>query len=126
MKNLLEVNKHGVLAPIHGVRILIPKITINAGGDIWDKLAGLIEDYAKVYPDDMRATLYENKIIRMGQRNLYGSNKSNSFRWGINLPPGLSALITRFFPGIWDGKRGKENYRKFMRKFPGFRVCEKI
>jgi hypothetical protein len=114
------------MAPPKGVKIIIPRISVNAGGDMWTQIEGLIQDYTTLHPEEMRLFLEANKYARSIQRNAFGSTRSNSFRWGINIPPGLSTLIMKFFPILWDGTKGKENYRKFMRKFPGFRVCEKI
>jgi hypothetical protein len=126
--NYLQLNKHGVLAPMHGVKLIIPKITLNkvGTGDKWDQIEGLIHDYTTLHPEEMRLFLAANKYARAKQANVYGSTRNKSIRWGLNIPPGLSALIMRFFPDLWDGKVGKQNYRKFMRKFPGFRTCEII
>jgi hypothetical protein len=124
MKPVLEINKYGVLAPIHGVKLIIPRITLDARrGDMWDQIEGLIQDYTTVHTEEMKLFLEANKYIRSTRRNSLASGRQG-LRWGMNMPPGLDILIKQYFPDLFDGIQGKKNFHKFMRKFPGFRVCE--
>lgn len=125
MNSLLKVNKHGVLAPMKGLKIIIPNITLDKRrGDMWDMIEGLIQDYTRAHPEEMRLFMAANKWARSTRANRFGMSEQKSLRWGMNMPTGLDILIRRYFPDIFDGPKGKRNFTKFMRKFPGFRVCE--
>lgn len=109
------------MAKIDGIEI--PVVEIGSHGDKWDKIEELIKDYAKLNPDEMVRQLEAIKYARRVQMNDTASSKAKSLRWGISLPAGLLLLIKKFYPEVFTERR---EMRKFMRKFRGFTICQKI
>lgn len=123
MENPLRINKYGLLAPHSGIKIILPNITPDKAVDMWESIYSLIRDYTKVHPQEMRLFMETNAHARRKVNNKYAASRSMSIRWGMNLPPGLDVLIRKFHPDVFDNKR---KFRMFMRKFPGFRVCDVV
>lgn len=93
----------------------------SSDGAMWSMIEKLIEDYTKVHPKEVRELLKENQAIRGMLDNEYAASK-RGIRWGFRLPPALVRLIERRFKNFFVDRN---NVRKFMDKFPGFRVAER-
>ncbi len=119
--NKLTINVNGEKAKIDG--IVIPIIELGKSGGKWEKIEEIIRDYTKLHPEEMKAQLELIATLRRLQYNKFASSKSNSLRWGISLPTGLLITIKKFYPEVFAEKKEME---KFMRKFRGFTVCQKI
>lgn len=120
---LFAWNKHGVWAPKKGLKLIIPVIRPENAKDKWEVVEGLIQDYAKLHPKEMRLFMEANAYARVRVKNKFASSDSHSLRWGMNMPPGLDVLIKKYVPEVLETK---DNFHTFMRKFPGFRICEVV
>lgn len=105
---------------LRGLHVIDPKLA--TGADIWDKLDEVIRDYAKVNPNEMRLHLMEVASVRLDLNNELGTSKGQ-LRWGVSIPPGLYFRIQALEPDIFNNR---DMYHKFMRKYPGFRICRKV
>ena len=68
------------------------------------------------------------KDIRATRENDFASNKSKTMRWGISLPPRLYHALDKYF-FTTRGERLFDNLaemRQFAKKFPQFKVPERI
>lgn len=123
MEILNRRKRYDIFNPPPGLKIIIPKITPDKARGMWDVVEGLIQDYTKLHPEEMRLVLESNKYIRSTRRNRLASSKSGSMRWGMSIPAGLDILIRKYYPEVLSEKK---RYHQFMRKFPGFRICEVV
>lgn len=123
MQQILKLNKHGVMAPDEGLKLIIPIVSPDKGGDVWDMVESLIQNYTKLHPEEMQTFMEENKKKRHLVRDKFGGSKGGSMRWGMDMPVGLDILIKKHAPGFLENK---DNFRKFMKKFPGFTICEVV
>jgi hypothetical protein len=103
--------------------IAVYTIIPEKGADKWEVIGGIIRDYARLHPWEMRETLQTNRIRRGMQRNRHGSTRDRSLRHGLSVPMGLLLTLKRFYPEVFTEKAA---FRTFMRKFPGFRIPERI
>lgn len=109
-----------------GKTIGVYKFTPDSHSDKFEMIATLVDDWVKMHPNDTREILDEVKR-RRNEGNDYGSAegklKSKNFRRGMMLPPGLSILIKKNFPEVFEDKK---QMHKFMKRFPGFVTTNKI
>lgn len=89
---------------------------VSEDGAKWSIIESIIEDYTRVHPREMRECIQVAKMIRESSKQ-----ESKSLRWGFRIPPGLLRIIERRFP---DAFTSTKNVSMFMKKFPGFNVCE--
>ncbi len=113
--------KLNIFNPPPGIKIIIPVIKPELNRGMWDTIEGLIQDYTKLHPEEMRLFMKANAHARDTRLNQFGSSQSKSIRWGMSMPAGLDVLIKKYYPEVLSTKK---TYLQFMRKFPGFRVCE--
>jgi len=68
------------------------------------------------------------KDIRATRENEFAANKSKTMRWGISLPPRLYHALDRYFMTTMGEKLFVNQYqmRQFAKKFPEFKVPERI
>jgi transposase len=83
------------------------------------------------YGDNLKFTMelvQALKDIRKSRDNEFGSNKTNTMRWGVSLPPRLYHDLDRLFKVQYGEKLfdNQKQMREFARKFPEFRVPERI
>jgi hypothetical protein len=121
--SLLQVNKYGAIAPRKGVKLIIPKITPDKAQDMWGVIEGLVQDYIRIHPQEVREVIEAVKVLRRETRSDTGATKNKSLRYGMCLPLGLELIIKRHYPEVFSEKR---KFHKLMRLFPGFRVARKV
>lgn len=70
----------------------------------------------------------QNKELRKSRRNEFASTKDASMRWGASLPPRFFEEWDRGFRRTYKEKliRDQKDFRKFMKKFKAFTICEVI
>lgn len=97
-------------------------------------------DYSKVCPkccdnpqmgDNLKHTyslIQALKDIRATRANEFAANKSKTMRWGLSLPPRLYHALNRYFLTTQGTKLfdNKKEMHQFAKKFPQFKVPEKI
>lgn len=68
------------------------------------------------------------KEIRETRINQFASTKTNTIRWGVSLPPRLYHDLNRYFKLNFGHKLfdNQKNMRQFAKKFPEFKVPERI
>lgn len=94
------------------------------GIDLWQKIDRLLVEYTKVFPNEMRVHLWENQQIRRTRKDQYASLRTNSgMRWGASIPPGLYFKLQELEPMLFAEKK---LFRKFMKRYRGFTIPEKI
>lgn len=123
MRVLNPNRKIDIFNPPPGIKIIIPVIKPELNRGMWDTIEGLVQDYAKLHPEEMRLFMEANKYIRETRRDKFARSKGGSMRWGMSMPSGLDILIKKYYPEVLSEKK---TYLQFMRKFPGFRVCEVV
>lgn len=115
--------KLNIFNPPPGIKIIIPVIKPELNRGMWDTIEGVVQDYTRLHPEEMRLFMAANKHARDTRLNQFGSSQSKSVRWGMSMPTGLDVLIKKYYPEVLSTKK---TYTQFMRKFPGFRVCEVV
>ena len=121
MRVINPQRKLDIFNPPKGVKIIIPIIKPELNRGMWDTIEGLIQDYTRVHPEEMKLFMKANIYNRQTRKNAFASTTNKSLRWGMSMPVGLDILIRRWYPEVFNTKK---SYHTFMRKFPGFRVCE--
>ena len=96
--------------------------SLATGVDLWEKLENVIKEYAKLHPDEMRLHLLETAQIRLEAKNEKAEAKEG-LRWGCSIPPGLYFRIQTLEPLIFNDK---DYFHTFLKKYPGFRICQKV
>ncbi len=108
-----------------GIAVIIPNFSKL---DIWDIIEELISDYTKLHPQEVRDILDGNKEERAARRTATGASEQGSLRFALSLPVGLHFLLKKHIPEFssTDPKQRLKFVRKFMLRFPGFRIPDKI
>lgn len=92
--------------------------------DQMEVIDGLVRDYTLLHQEEVREIVAYARRVRGGLYHPTGSFKNRSGgRLALILPPGLKFLVERWYPNYFSEKK---NVRAFMRKFPGFRIPERI
>lgn len=98
----------------------------------WDDIEDLV---ARWVARNREETEYTFKYIAAVKQGLidstYGSQvkqkggalQTSGARHGLAIPPGLMLYVQKFYPDFMDTK---EDMREFHRKFPAFRIAEKM
>jgi len=78
--------------------------------------------------DHTYALIKQNKETVKNARNEFGSNEGNNMRFGLSLPPRLFQDLNKYFQTTYEKKlfNTKEELREFMKRFPAFKIAEKI
>jgi hypothetical protein len=74
------------------------------------------------------ALLQQNKVRQATRLNQYGSNDKKTFRIGVSMLPSLVNDLERYCKlnmgeKLWSNDK---EFNTFMKRFPMFRVCEKV
>lgn len=115
--------KFDIFNPPPGTKIIIPIVKPELNRGMWDTIEGLIQDYTRLHPEEMKMFMKANAYCRATRKNSLASSPSKSLRWGMSMPVGLDILIRKWYPEVLSTKK---TYHQFMRRFPGFRVCELV
>lgn len=113
--------------------ITLPIILPGDGRDKWDIIGGLISDYTKLHPEEVRDILdtvkarkrvYDEARARQGML-MVGSSMTRRSRAGavepaVMLPMELSILIKKHYPEVLSER---SEIRMFVKKFPGFALA---
>ncbi len=115
------------LVPDKGVISFTPEgfaiITPKESNDMWTVVDGLIADYTRVHPEEVKEIIETAKEHRANLRNTTAASEGGSLRHALVLPVGLNFLLKKSFPEIF---REKKVLREFMKRYPGFRIPEKL
>ena len=79
--------------------------------------------------DHTKGLIKENRMIRETRKNEFASANNKSIRWGVSLPPRLQFALEKYFSSLTEGEKlfnNNQEFHEFMRRFPQFRVCEKV
>lgn len=78
--------------------------------------------------DHCAGIIKQNKEIAKSRKNDFASTEDKTIRWGVSIPPSLYSTLNNFKkihnqPGLFC-EDGELNW--FMKKFPQFKVCNKV
>lgn len=76
-----------------------------------------------------KAVIAQNREHTKTRANPFASDKTKNLRWGISIPPRLYESANRYFKqhGYEKGLFSDDgDLKAFMRKFPYFRIAEKV
>ena len=78
--------------------------------------------------DHTYALIKQNKEMLKIADNEFSSNQTKTMRLGLSLPPRLFNDLGLYFQKMYNEKLfdEKKDLREFMKRFPAFRVAEKI
>jgi len=78
--------------------------------------------------DHTYALIKQNKEMKKDRINEYGSNKTKTMRQGLSLPPKLHQDLNSYFQKMYQEKlfNTQKEMREFMKRFPAFKIAEKI
>lgn len=105
---------------------------MNIQTEKWTDIEDLVARWVARNQDEAEYTFKYIAAVKQGLiDSTYGSQvkqkggviQSSGQRFGIAIPPGLMLYIQRFYPDFMDTK---EDMRTFHRKFPAFRIAEKM
>lgn len=91
------------------------------GVDLWARVDAIIQSYVRIHPREIAAQLEMNRERNEVQKNDYGSGAE--IRIGVSIPVGLLIDLERIEPALFSNKN---LFHKFMEKYPGFRVPNKV
>lgn len=105
---------------------VIDKLILSKGrGALWDVVDEIMR-YLWTYKRDYMVDLIEDvKRDRELVLNQYGSSKGKSFRKLGSMPEELEILISRAYMEEIDARSSKFR-REFFKRYPAFRIAEKI
>ena len=97
----------------------------NCGSEVWQCCENPQIGNNK---DHTYALIQQNKKITQTRQNELASNKDKSMRLGLSLPPRLYQDLDSYFKKTYDEKlfNTPKEMREFMKRFPAFRIAEKI
>lgn len=93
------------------------------GSDMWARMEDIISSYTKVHPLEMELQVRANAERMKTQLNDFGSNASKNIRWGASLPIGLMLKLQAVYPEVFEEPK---LFNLFLKKYKGFRVCNKV
>lgn len=94
----------------------------NAHGDnVWTKVEMVIQAYARVHPQEIKDTVSDNARRVAMMKNDFGSG--NKLRFGVSIPHGLLFKLQNVEPKLFTDKK---LMNEFMKRYKGFRVCQKV
>ena len=78
--------------------------------------------------DHTYALIKQNKEMLKIADNEFSSNQTKTMRLGVSMPPRLFSDLGLYFQKMYNEKLfdEKKDLRAFMKRFPAFRVAEKI
>ena len=97
----------------------------NCGAEIWQCCEN---PQIGTNKDHTYALIKQNKEIVKVARNEFASNEGKNMRFGLSLPPRLFQDLNKYFQTTYEKKlfNTKEELREFMKRFPAFKIAEKI
>lgn len=93
------------------------------GVDLWTKVDKLLVEYSKVFPSELQLTLIENAARRRAAKDKNATSNNKTMRWGASIPPALYFKLQALEPAIFTDKK---LFIKFLNRYKGFRIAEKI
>lgn len=102
--------------------------------DKWKDIEDLVQRWARRNPEEFRYNLAYIRALREDMKDpKYGELASvtedgkivrnGGLRHGLSIPPGLMNYIQTFYPEFMKHKR---DLREFGRRFPIFRIAERL
>ena len=116
-----QQNRERALKALNSLTVQV--ITPNKSVDEWSMIEGLVADYARVHREELQVFLHGVKMVRGSQRTATASSQNKQMRHALCMPQDLMVLLKRYVPDLFTDKN---KMRKFMRRFPGFCIPEKI
>ena len=122
MKQGLTVkDEHGedlVVAPF-----VTKVINQNPSMGKWDNIDRFIKEARDVNSEEFDLHQQELKLIRETRKNKFASADNKLLRWGVSLTPTLYYPVNKYYPEVFSTKA---ETRKFMKRYPQFKICEEI
>lgn len=105
---------------------LVDYIIIKRGREgIWQVVDQILKFMQKYFPDEIKEVIDEVKKDRELSYNEYGSTKDRTLRKLGSVPQRLENLLFRAYEGQWP-MPSKQFRREFFKRYPAFRVAQKI
>ena len=78
--------------------------------------------------DHTMGLIRQNKEMKKIRDNEFASTKKKTLRWGISIPPKLLHDLEKYVKSNGDTKlfNNTREFHQFMRRFPAFRIPEKV
>lgn len=78
--------------------------------------------------DHTMGLIKQNKEMTKSRLNEFGSTKKKTLRWGVSIPPKLLHDLEKYLKTLGEKKLFNNNreFHQFMRKFPAFRIPDKV
>lgn len=116
-------NKTRPLWVVEGVDKLLSKIDSQ---DIWTTVDFIIKVWSRRFPAEAKQFFIEQDRYRDSRANDYASNKAQTFRSLVSLPPLVSHLFEKLLTKQIEAYDKKKFYREFSKKYPGFANYRKL
>lgn len=107
-------------------KLKIPVITADDKKNQWDIVRGLVEDYARLHPQEVASAIRLVRDIRIQlamESNKEALGRENKVQHALKLPEGLLTLLVKTFPDLFQDSK---NVIEFGRRFPAFQVAEGV
>ena len=78
--------------------------------------------------DHTLGAIKQNREIQKSRHRDTATNESKTMRWGLSIPPRLYQVLVKYFKDSYQEKfiDNKKDLHAFMRKFPQFKIPERI
>lgn len=113
-----KVDDKGVLKGVYVI-----DTTKTQSSDMWGKIDEVVGAYASLHKIEVELLIRQNAEKVKAQMNQYGSNKDKSMRWGASIPAALLFRLQMIFPEVFTDRN---LFNKFLKRYKGFRVCNKV
>lgn len=91
--------------------------------DKWDVIREIVEYWKKTRADEYESFLVDIDEKRRTRGDKYGSTKGSRMRYMADAPKPIIVIAKTLYKDI---KLDKQFFTEFAKKFPEFRVCEKL
>ena len=93
--------------------------------DIWVVVDAVIALWMKQRPTEYRSFIVDTEIARQTRANAYGANKKASLRYTVDMPEWVYHVLRRLYDAE-ELDMSKEFFQLFWKRYPIFRVSEKV
>lgn len=92
---------------------------------LWTVISYIVETWKKSNPSRYNSFLFNVKEKRQSRATKFGSNKNLTLRYSLDIPVKVYQII-RVLYSTDELKTDKKFLREFARRFPEFRIAEKL
>lgn len=93
--------------------------------DIWPVIDAVVGLWKKKKPTEYRAFILDVDATRDSRNNTFGSNKKKNLRYTVDCPEWVYYVIRKLYD-VDELDMNKEFWEHFWKRYPIFRVSEKL